>query len=71
METDQSDLLSGHHTEKGFYSLWLILYHTAVIYERSAAGNRTTCFIIIKPCIMQHGRFKETWKDRRKDNWNI
>ena len=32
---------------------------------------RTTCFIIIKPCIMQHGRFKETWKDRRKDNWNI
>ncbi len=20
---------------------------------------------------MQHGRSKETWKDRRKDNWNI
>ena len=53
--------------EKGFYSLG----YTAVIYERSAAGNRTTCFIIIKPCIMQHGRSKETWKDRRKDNWNI
>lgn len=71
METDQSDLLSGHHTGKGILFSWLILYHTAVIYERSAAGNRTTCFIIIKPCIMQHGRSKETWKDRRKDNWNI
>ncbi len=33
--------------------------------------NRTNCFSIIKPCIMQHGRSKETWKDRRKDNWNI
>lgn len=20
---------------------------------------------------MQHGRFKETWKDRRKDNWKF
>ena len=59
------------HTGKGILFSWLILYHTAVIYERSAAGNRTTCFIIIKPCIMQHGRSKETWKDRRKDNWNI
>lgn len=71
MEADQSNLLSGHHTGKGILFPWIILYHTAVIYERSAAGNRTTCFIIIKPCIMQHGRSKETWKDRRKDNWNI
>jgi len=71
VEADQSNLLSGHHTGKGILFPWIILYHTAVIYERSAAGNRTTCFIIIKPCIMQHGRSKETWKDRRKDNWNI
>ena len=56
--------------EKGFYSLGLF-YIIQQLFMRSAAGNRTTCFIIIKPCIMQHGRSKETWKDRRKDNWNI
>ena len=54
--------------EKGFYSLGLF-YIIQQLFMR--AGNRTTCFIIIKPCIMQHGRSKETWKDRRKDNWNI
>ena len=41
MEADQSNLLSGHHTGKGILFPWIILYHTAVIYERSAAGNRT------------------------------
>ena len=53
--------------EKGFYSLGLFY----IIQQLFMRGNRTTCFIIIKPCIMQHGRSKETWKDRRKDNWNI
>ena len=57
--------------EKGFYSLGLFYIIQQLFMRGLQLAIVPLVLSSLSPCIMQHGRFKETWKDRRKDNWNI
>lgn len=57
--------------EKGFYSLGLFYIIQQLFMRGLQLAIVPLVLSFLKPCIMQHGRSKETWKDRRKDNWNI
>ena len=57
--------------EKGFYSLGLFYIIQQLFMRGLQLAIVPLVLSSLSPCIMQHGRFKETWKNRRKDNWNI
>ena len=57
--------------EKGFYSLGLFYIIQQLFMRGLQLAIVPLVLSSLSLALCMHGRSKETWKDRRKDNWNI
>ena len=68
---DEPDFVPGYQYREGILLSWIILYYTAVVYERITAGHCAAGTVFIESCHVQHGGSEKTWEDCGKNDFDL